>query len=155
MRHVRMYSVFNTLLRVTEYTVSRRSWLPAGSKGKGKRRAVPDDDAAEEEEEEEEEEEAREESVAEKARKMAEILRQQDEEDRCVPAFRLSCCTILYTTVQYIAAVCGVAVQGALPCLTSAQTVCSSGLSPQPMLTQVLEPKVCSKFSVNATVQHD
>eukprot|EP00752_Nemacystus_decipiens_P012920 g11434.t1 len=54
-------------------------------KGKGKRRAIADDDAAEEEEEEEEDEAGGESggvSVAEKARRMAEICRQQDEEDR-------------------------------------------------------------------------
>ncbi|CBJ48925.1 smc-like protein [Ectocarpus siliculosus] len=58
----------------------------SGSKGKGKRRFIPDDKEANEEEEEEEEEDLPEkekaEDFAEKARQMAELCREQEEEDR-------------------------------------------------------------------------
>ncbi|CAM9332494.1 unnamed protein product [Ectocarpus fasciculatus] len=57
----------------------------SGSKGKGKRRFIPDDNAANEEEEEEEEElqeKEKAEDFAEKARQMAELSREQEEEDR-------------------------------------------------------------------------
>lgn len=57
----------------------------AGSKGKGKRRFIPDDNEANEEEEEEEEElqeQEKAEDFAAKARQMAELSREQEEEDR-------------------------------------------------------------------------
>lgn len=73
-----------TIFRV--YDLSFLVWFIVVSsvpKGKGKRKAVHDDrddDVPEEEEEEEEGEE--EQDMAQKAREMAEMCRQQEEEDR-------------------------------------------------------------------------